>query len=320
MSATKAEGTKAAAAAPGKSTPAAAGAAAKIAPKEGSGEKKKGAPAAAGEKNAVAVAVHPYKRSDGTPVSKHTRRPPGVAQKEEQKKEQKKAFFEQKKQEREKAKREREKSKSEPKDEGDWEEQDEEDEAGLEHDDEEQEEEEEDETKRARTEGEGEEGDEGQEGGGGGDNNAEGEEQQPATAGQKIRPISLDEYLSMPWSAQQQILVDKKLDQTDRRGNKDAVARHLVVKDAIAAAEKSGAAAFQDNLEDGRILGYDDFLRAFDKAGNFNNPDRAAVSRHLRSGKYNDGGEFGKTCLVPHLHGVGMFELAKAVQVGKYKF
>ncbi len=276
--------------------------------------------------------MHPYKRTDGTPVSKHTRRPPGVAQKEQERAEKKQAFFKEKQAQKEKAKRERSEgggggggakappkkkavgfasTSSEHKDEGDWEENDDENELGDGDDGEEQQQQQEGE-EGAEEYGEEEGAEQQQEGEGGEDGSAA----PPAQQQQKMRAISLDEFLNMPWNAQQQILVDKKLDQG---GQKDPVARSLVVKDAIAAAEKQGAAAFQDD-DEGRILGYDDFLKAFDKAGNFNNPDRAAVSRHLRSGKYNDGGAFGKTCLVPHLYGAGMFELAKAVQVGKYKF
>ncbi len=274
--------------------------------------KKPAAAAAAGK-----IEVPKYKRSDGTLVSEHVRRPPGQAEAEA--KEQSKREREEKKAAKAKAFFESKGKKKEKVDEGDWEEQDDENELGDGG-----EEEEDEESKRARTEQEEQEGqEEGEqqqqhENGGGADEGALVPQPQSAPLAQKPK-MSMNEFLSMPWAHQQAVLIDKKLEQS-----KDSISHTLVVKDAINAAVKNGSTAFSDaamGLEDDDVeLGYSDFLAAFDKAGHHNSGDRASVSRHLRSGKYHDAGEWGKTCLVPHLYGAGMNELAKAVQSGKYRF
>lgn len=174
------------------------------------------------------------------------------------------------------------------------------------------------EAKRDRQEGEQEEGEGEEEEDKRAKTEGQQQQQQQQPTEQKPRNMSLDDYLRMPWTSQQTTLTEKKLQQS-----KDPLDIALVAKDTAQqgmAAPGMPYMSQQEPGDDGRVLGYEDFLVAIDKHGDFTNPDKAAVTRNLRSGKYHDGGELGKTCLVPHLHGAGMFELARGIQNGKYKF
>lgn len=150
------------------------------------------------------------------------------------------------------------------------------------------------------------------EGGGGGGGKDEG-----AEGGDTKKPaLSMEEYLSMSLKSQKTTLVDSLVGSDEQKAALVNVDKASAKTREQENANLAGAAQTYQEI----VLGYDEFLRDFDKEGQSANSEKAAISRNLRKKYYHAGGPMGPKALVPHLQGANLFELAAAVMKGKYKF
>jgi len=163
------------------------------------------------------------------------------------------------------------------------------------------------------------------------------EQEQPKEAAPLSEPktrrsLTVQEYLAMDYTEQQKILVLEKMKKDPSL--KDDVERdlmHNAIVEKDIALQKAASIAGQSiskNQEqqepsfDSNPLGYEDMLLHLDELYDQDpgNDTLLSIIKHHVANKYNEGGEFGLKCLVPHLRAAGQHQLARDVMANKYAF